>query len=102
LTEILEKEYKIDGWLVDDRGCYVLKTKLEVLHAETNCLAKVARSGESSAGATMFVTMSTCFDCAKLIYQAGIIKVYFGQQYREGAGVDFLKKYGVDVEQYDV
>lgn len=79
-----------------------LRTKSEVLHAETNCLAKVARSSESSDGAVMFVTLSPCFDCSKLIYQAGIKKVYYRAQYRNTDGIDFLKKFGVDVEQYDV
>ena len=80
----------------------VLKTKPEVLHAEANALAKVARSSESSEGATMFITHSPCFACAKLIYQSGIRKVYFGQHYRETNGVDFLQKCNIDVEQVDV
>ena len=79
-----------------------LTTKPEVLHAEANALAKVARSSESSEGATMFITHSPCFACAKLIYQSGIRKVYFGQHYRETNGVDFLKKCNIDVEQVDV
>ena len=84
------------------RGEPVLKTKPEVLHAEANALAKVARSSESSEGATMFITHSPCFACAKLIYQSGISKVYFGQHYRETDGVDFLKRCNIDVEQVDV
>ena len=79
-----------------------LTTKPEVLHAEANALAKVARSSESSEGATMFITHSPCFACAKLIYQSGIHKVYFGQHYRETNGVDFLQKCNIDVEQVDV
>ena len=79
-----------------------LKTKQEVLHAETNCLAKVARSSESSEGATMFITLSPCFECSKLIYQSGVRKVYFGAQYRNTDGIDFLRQYGVEVEQCDV
>ena len=79
-----------------------LTTKPEVLHAEANALAKVARSSESSEGATMFITHSPCFACAKLIYQSGIHKVYFGQHYRETDGVDFLQKCNIDVEQVDV
>ena len=79
-----------------------LVTRKEVLHAEANALAKVARSSESSEGATMFITHSPCFACAKLIYQSGIGKVYFGQHYRETDGVDFLKKCSIDVEQVDV
>jgi len=79
-----------------------LTTKPEVLHAEANALAKVARSSESSEGSTMFITHSPCFACAKLIYQSGIRKVYFGQHYRETDGVDFLQKCNIDVEQVDV
>ena len=79
-----------------------LTTKPEVLHAEANALAKVARSSESSEGATMFITHSPCFACAKLIYQSGIRKVYFGQHYRETDGVDFLQKCNIDVEQVNV
>ena len=79
-----------------------LTTKPEVLHAEANALAKVARSSESSEGSTMFITHSPCFACAKLIYQSGIRKVYFGQHYRETNGVDFLQKCNIDVEQVDV
>jgi dCMP deaminase len=79
-----------------------LVTRKEVLHAEANALAKVARSSESSEGAVMFITHSPCFACAKLIYQSGISKVYFGQHYRETDGVNFLKKCNIDVEQVDV
>ena len=68
-----------------------LKSKPEVLHAETNAIAKLARSPESGEGATMFITHSPCLDCAKLIYQAGIKEVYYEQEYRDTAGVDFLK-----------
>jgi dCMP deaminase len=76
-----------------------LKTKPEVLHAETNAIAKLARSNESGLGGDMFITHSPCLDCAKLIYQAGIKRVYFGSAYRSNDGVDFLKKSGVEVEQ---
>jgi dCMP deaminase len=75
----------------------ILKTKPEVLHAETNAIAKLARSSESGLGADIFVTHSPCLDCAKLIYQSGIKRVYFGKQYRSSDGVDFLKKSGVEV-----
>jgi len=68
-----------------------LKSKPEVLHAETNAIAKLARSPESGEGATMFITHSPCLDCAKLIYQAGIKEVYYENEYRDTAGVDFLK-----------
>ena len=75
------------------------KTKPEVLHAETNAIAKLARSSESGLDATMFVTHAPCLDCAKLIFQSGISKVYYRNTYRESTGVDFLIKGGIDVEQ---
>jgi dCMP deaminase len=81
---------------------YNLKTKPEVLHAETNALAKLARSSESGLDSDLFVTHSPCLDCAKIIYQSGIRHVYFGRSYRDNAGVDFLRKSGVTVEQLDV
>jgi dCMP deaminase len=94
-----DKVYKIDGWLVDDQGCYELKTKPEVLHAETNAIAKLARSTESGLDADLFVTHAPCLDCAKLIYQAGIKRVWFGTHYRDNAGVDFLTASNVEVNQ---
>lgn len=74
-----------------------LVSKPEVLHAETNAIAKLAASSESGAGATIFVTHQPCIDCAKLIYQSGIKKVYYGQPYRSEAGIDFLKKSNIEV-----
>ena len=76
---------------------YALKTKPEVLHAETNAIAKLARSSESGEGATMFITHAPCMDCAKLIYQSGINSVYYRHQYRDQSGVTFLEKAGVEV-----
>lgn len=95
-----EGKFWIDGQEVDAR--YGLKTKPEVLHAETNAIAKLARSAESGFGADLFVTHSPCLDCAKLIYQSGIKRVWFGQQYRDNAGIDFLTKSGIIVEQVTV
>jgi dCMP deaminase len=77
-----------------------LKTKPEVLHAESNAIAKVSRSTESSEGATLFCTHAPCIECAKLIYQSGINKVYYRDTYRDSRGLDFLKHGGVDVSQY--
>jgi dCMP deaminase len=91
-----EKEYPCQ----DQYGRYRLKTKPEVLHSETNAICKVSRSTESSAGATLFCTHAPCLDCAKLIYQSGINSVYYRNQYRDQAGIDFLKKGGIEVEQY--
>ncbi len=86
----------------DSTGRYRLKTKPEVLHAETNAIAKLARSNESGFDADLFVTHSPCLDCAKLIYQAGIRKVYYSVNYRDDSGINFLKASGVEVEQLDV
>jgi dCMP deaminase len=79
-----------------------LKTKPEVLHAETNAIAKLARSSESGLGADIFITHSPCLDCAKLIFQSGIKRVWFREQYRSTEGVDFLTKSGVSVEKVDI
>jgi dCMP deaminase len=80
----------------------VLKTKPEVLHAESNAIAKLARSTESGEGADIFITHSPCIDCAKLIYQSGIRRVWFGKNYRNGDGIEFLKKSGVEVSQIEL
>lgn len=76
-----------------------LKTRPEVLHAETNALCKLAKSNDSGNGATMFITHSPCIECAKLIYQSGIGHVMYMQNYRDDAGIKFLEKSGVVVEQ---
>ena len=78
---------------------YGLKTKPEVLHAESNAIAKLAKSNESGNAADLFVTHSPCIECAKLIYQSGIRRVFFGEQYRDDAGIRFLRASGIDVEQ---
>jgi len=69
-----------------------LKTKAEVLHAESNAIAKLARSTESGEGATMFITCAPCIECAKLIYQSGIKEVFYDEEYRSDEGVKFLNK----------
>jgi len=86
------------GWdnVCEDKN---YKSKPEVLHAETNAIAKLARSNESGLDAAMFVTHAPCLDCAKLIFQSGISKVYYRNTYRESFGIDFLEKSNIDVEQ---
>ena len=79
---------------------YRLKTKDEVLHAETNAIAKVSASTESSEGATMFCTHAPCINCAKLIYQSGINSLFYRDTYRDVAGIEFLEKSGVSVTKY--
>jgi len=92
------------GW---DNNCEevledgTLKTKPEVLHAETNAIAKLARSNESGLNADLFVTHAPCLDCAKLIYQSGIGRVFYRTAYRDSAGVDFLKASLIRVEQLE-
>ena len=81
-----------------DKGQPVLKTRPEVLHAETNAIAKLAKSSESGQDADMFITHAPCMDCAKLIYQSGIRRVVYGEAYRNTDGLDFLKASGVVVE----
>ena len=76
-----------------------LQTKEEVLHAESNAIAKLARSVESGEGASLFVTHSPCLDCAKLIYQAGIKNVYYLNDYRDDTGIQFLIKSTIQVEK---
>jgi len=89
------KEYMPDG---SDTAV----TKPEVLHAETNAIAKLARSNESGLGATLYITHAPCMDCAKLIYQSGINRVVYENDYRNKKGVDFLALCGLEVEQLDV
>ena len=74
-----------------------LKTKPEVIHAESNAISKLARGTESGLGATMFVTHAPCIDCAKLVYQSGIATVYYKNDYRSTQGLEFLTKSKVDV-----
>jgi dCMP deaminase len=87
----------VDG--VPQREIKELRTKPEVLHAESNAIAKLARSHNSGVGADIFVTHAPCLDCAKLIYQSGISRVWFGNQYRDNSGIDFLQKSGIEVNK---
>jgi dCMP deaminase len=91
-TNDCEDEY------INHAGEKVLKTKHEVLHAETNAIAKIARSTNSSEGAALFVTHAPCLDCAKIIHQAGINSVYYRNTYRTEDGLHFLEKCGINVE----
>ena len=76
-----------------------LKTRPEVLHAESNAIAKLAKSTESGDGASMFITCAPCMDCAKMIFQSGIKEVFYGEDYRDDAGISFLNKCGITVKQ---
>ena len=72
-------------------------TKPYVLHAEANAITKIARSNNNSNGATLYVTTSPCIECAKLIIQAGIVRVVYGEEYHIMDGIDLLKRAGVEV-----
>ena len=77
-------------------------TKPYVLHAEANAITKIARSGNNSNGATLYVTTSPCIECAKLIIQAGIRRVIYGEKYRIEDGINLLKRANIDVEYVSV
>ena len=90
------------GHVLDDNGYTVearLKTKPEVLHAESNAIAKLAKSTESGNGASMFITCAPCVECAKMIYQSGIKEVFYEEEYRSNDGIDFLNKCGLSIRQ---
>lgn len=89
-----EQIYEEDGFHI------TLKTKPEVLHAETNAIAKVSRSTVSSEGSILFCTHAPCIDCSKLIYQSGINHLYYRDTYRDSRGIEFLEKSGVNVIRY--
>jgi dCMP deaminase len=80
---------------------YRLKTKPEVLHAESNAVSKLAKSNDSGDGADIFVTHAPCMECSKLIFQSGIRRVYYSADYRDDSGIKFLKISGVEVIKHD-
>jgi len=96
-------EIEKEEWQFDSEGYYDkyvhLETKPEVLHAEANAITKVAKSNYSSEGSTLYVTLSPCFECAKLIIQSGIKRVVYKEVYRKTDGLDLLTKAGIEVEQ---
>ena len=98
-------EYIADVPASDPRYDYAsftkeLRTKPEVLHSEANCLMKLARTSGSAAGASMFCTHAPCMQCAKLIYGAGVGRLYYRNTYRDTSGLEFLDKSGVKVEKF--
>ncbi len=98
----LEEMYPFEELSDEDSqpiGRYKLVTKPEVLHAESNAIAKLAKSTNSGVGSTMFITHSPCIECAKLIYQSGINTVYYEGDYRSDDGIKFLIRSGVRVVQ---
>lgn len=75
-------------------------TKPYVLHAEANAITKVAKSGNSSEGATLYITTSPCIECAKLIIQSGIERVVYSEEYRKSEGIELLKRANIKVENF--
>lgn len=71
----------------------------EVIHAECNALMKLAKSTNSSLGSTLYVTLSPCIECAKMIKQAGIVKVYYNEPYRDSSGLEMLSKLGIETQK---
>ena len=86
------------GYSCDNGCCTRNRTRREVLHAESNAIMKVAKSTMSCEGAELYTTTCPCFDCSKLIIQAGISKVYYSEEYRDMSGVELLKKANIEVE----
>ena len=82
----------------DDEG----HSKPYVLHAEANAITKVARSNNNSEGATLYITASPCLECAKLIIQAGIKRVVYGEDYRLADGIELLRKAGIEITYLSV
>ena len=83
-----------ENWCEDDEGY----TKWYVLHAEANAILKVAASTQSCKGATLYITLSPCKECSKLIHQAGIIRVVYREGYKDNSGLQFLEKAGIDLQ----
>ena len=73
-----------------------------VLHADANAILKVAKSANSTEGATLYCTLSPCIECAKLIIQAGIIRVVYIEEYRAVAGLELLKRANIEIEQLKI
>lgn len=100
-----ETNFQSNDWTFteEDSGLllkYNMVTKDEVIHAEANAIAKLARSTEAGEGSTMFLTHAPCIHCAKQVYTAGIKKVFYRNTYRDTSGLDFLEKCGVEIEQF--
>ena len=77
-------------------------TYWHVIHAEANAIAKIAKSNQSSIGATLYVTCSPCRECAKMLFQAGITRVVYLNEYRDTSGIEFLSSVGINVNKLDI
>ena len=87
--------------IIDANWMVTTKTKPEVIHAEANAILKLARDGESGSQASLFCTHAPCIDCAKLIYGAGINKIYYRDSYRDTIGLEFLEKCDIEIERVE-
>ena len=102
--EEIEERWPLEGIYMDKDGeeyvtRYRLKTKPEVLHAESNAIAKLAKSNDSGNGADLFVTHAPCIECAKLIHQSGVSRVFYSENYRDDSGVRFLENSGIEINK---
>jgi dCMP deaminase len=97
--KIALSQKEISPGVVDMVNRYELKTRPEVIHAEMNAIAKVARSTNSTEKADMFITHAPCLECAKLIFQSGISRVFYRNTYRNEDGIQFLDKCYIDVKR---
>ena len=86
---------------LDEHDPKALITRPEVLHAESNAITKLAKSTQSSNGATMYITISPCMDCAKLIIQSGISRVVYGKFYKNDSGIKLLKQANIEIINYE-
>jgi dCMP deaminase len=86
---------------IDEHDKRALLTKPEVLHAESNAITKLAKSTQSSEGATMYITISPCIECSKLIIQSGIKRVVFNKIYRNDEGIKLLKKANIEIHSHE-
>ena len=88
---------------VDDSGKpYQLKTRPEVLHAELNCIAKLAKHGDSAKDSTMYVTLQPCVECSKLLIQSGVSEVFYLEPYRCSQGMQMLVRAGISVTKLEI
>lgn len=99
--EEIEEQYPYEGYHhgAERTVRYGLKTKPEVIHAESNAISKLAKSNNSGLGADIFITHAPCMECAKLVYQSGIRRVFYSENYRDDSGIKFLEKSGVEINQ---
>jgi dCMP deaminase len=99
----IPEKYSTDPWIFkdEDGGVGRIKTKTEVIHAEANAIAKLAKGNDSGDGSTMFLTHAPCIDCAKQMYTAGVKTVYYRNTYRDTIGLDFLRKCDIMVSKVE-